>query len=61
MSGKQLSYDYVNSKRDLGDVFVQIIKSRPILSNLFGVSGEAKNTKHEWLEDVVTPLSWTLN
>ena len=61
MAGKQLSYDYQNDKRDLGDVFEQIIKSRPVLTNIFSVGGKATNTKHEWLEDIVAPKSWTLN
>lgn len=61
MSGKMVSYDYVNDKRDLGDLFTQIVQSKPTLSNLFSVVGKATNTKHEWLEDVVTPSKWTLD
>jgi len=61
MAGKQLSYDYVNIKRDLGDAFVAIVQDRPILSNVIGVGGIAKNTKYEWLEDVVSPIAWAID
>lgn len=61
MAGKQMSYDYLNDKRDLWDAFVAVIKDRPILSNVIGVSGVATNTKHEWLEDVVAPISWAVS
>lgn len=61
MSGFQLSYDYQNQKRDLGDAFEQVIKSKPTLAVLLNVSDKpATNTKYEWLEDIVSPLSWTL-
>lgn len=54
MAGKQLSYDYVNIKRDLGDSFMQVIQSSPVLSEMISVTGQAKATKHERLQDVVS-------
>ena len=56
-----MSYDYVNVKRDLSDAFVQVVQERPILSNVIGVAGVATQTKHERLEDVVSPSAWTTN
>ncbi len=61
MAGKQMSYDYVNVKRDLGDAFVAVVQDRPILSNVIGVAGIATQTKHERLEDVVSPTAWALS
>lgn len=69
MAGKQLSYDYVNRKRDLSDLFQIIVKSIPVLSALMGapligLDGRpivAKATKHEWLEDSTSPQNFTVN
>lgn len=69
MAGKQLSYDYVNLKRDLSDAFEIILKDIPIVSALMGspligLDGEpviAKATKHEWLEDTAAPKTFTVN
>jgi len=61
MAGKQLSYDYSNVKRDLSDAFEMVIKNDPILVNLIGTGWVATSTKHEWLEDVVSPTSWTMD
>jgi len=59
---KELSFDYNNLKRDLSDVFSVIVKSKPVLSTLIPMDGEvATATKHEWLEDVVSPKSWVLD
>jgi len=59
---KELSFDYNNLKRDLSDVFDVIIKSKPVLSTLIPMDWEvATATKHEWLEDVVSPKSWILD
>jgi len=58
---KELSYDYVNVKRDLSDVFETIVKSKPVLTTLIPMDWEtATETKHEWLEDIVTPKSWVV-
>jgi len=56
-----MSYDYANIKRDLWDAFVAVVQDRPILSNVIGVAGQAKNTKHEWLQDVVSPVAWAVS
>lgn len=62
MAGKQVSYDYVNVKRDLGDTFAQVVKKNPVLSTMIRVSSiPAKNTKHEWLEDVVAQAQWNIS
>jgi len=61
MAGKQLSYDYQNSIRDLSDAFMQVIQTSPMLSTMIRVEGVAKNTKHEWLEDVVSQVERTID
>lgn len=59
---KELSYDYVNVKRDLSDIFETLVKSKPVLTTLIPMDwAVATATKHEWLEDVVSPKSWVLN
>jgi hypothetical protein len=59
---KELSYSYANVKRDLSDVFETLVTSRPVLSTLIPMDGEvATATKHEWLEDLVSPKSWVLD
>jgi hypothetical protein len=60
MAGFQLSYDYQNQKRDLSDAFMQVVQESPVLSTLIRVDGVATNTKHEWLEDVVSPMQRTI-
>jgi hypothetical protein len=59
MSGKQMSYDYQNDIRDLSEVFVQVVQESPVLKEMIRVNGVAMNTKHEWLEDVVTQIQRT--
>ena len=61
MADKENSYSYANQVRDVSEVFDTIVKNRPVLSTLIRVSGQATATKHEWLEDVVTPKSWVTN
>lgn len=69
MALKEFSYDYQNDVRDLSGVFLQIVKEVPALAvllgaPLLGVDGKplrATNKKHEWLEDVISPLAWTVN
>ena len=59
---KELSYNYANIKRDLSDVFSVIVKNKPVLSTLIPMDwAVATATKHEWLEDVVSPKSWVLD
>lgn len=57
---KQLSYEYVNVKRDLSDAFQQVIQESPVLREMIRIEGQATNTKHEWLEDVVSPQQRTI-
>jgi hypothetical protein len=54
------SYDFQNSVRDLSDAFQAVIQKDPVLTSLIQTTGVARNTKHEWLEDIVQPLSWTV-
>jgi len=69
MAGKQESYDYVNSVRDLSGAFEIVMKNIPIMASLvgtpfIGLDGQpivAKATKHEWLEDLAAPQAFTVN
>ena len=49
------SYDYSLLKRDLSDVFLQLASESPTLMSLIRVGANATNTKHEWLEDSISP------
>lgn len=60
MAGKQLSYDYQDVVRDLSDAFIQVVQQSPVLKEMIRVAGVAKDTKHEWLEDVVAQMEWTI-
>lgn len=51
------SYDYSLLKRDLSDVFMQLAAQSPTLLSLIRVGANATNTKHEWLEDSIAPVS----
>lgn len=58
------SYDYQDKKRDLSWVINTVIKKAPGFLWLLGwvvTDVVATNTKHEWMEDVVSPKEWTLN
>jgi len=48
------SYEYQNKIRDLSEAFNQIVQKSPVLSFMVANSGIAYNTKHEWLEDVIS-------
>lgn len=62
MAQKQLSYDYQNLIRDLSNEFQQIQVQYPSIISLIPVSGNrVKSTKHEWLEDVVSEKTWTVD
>jgi hypothetical protein len=54
MANFQLSYDFQNNVRDLGNVFNQIIVKDAVFSKLVTIGQPASNTKHEWLEDAST-------
>lgn len=60
MNEKFASYQYQNTVRDLKDTFTQIVKSKPSLLNLIGIDSPATATKHEWLEDVMSPKAFVL-
>ncbi len=49
------SYDFANLKRDLGETFETLSKGRHNLLSVIPIVGQAKNYKHEWLEDVIEP------
>ncbi len=50
------SYDYQNLVRDLSDVLNTVIQQEPTLISLVQTGGQpATNTKHEWMEDVLSP------
>lgn len=58
----QNSYDFVNTVRDLSDVFTTILQKRPVFSTMVkGTAAPATNTKHEWLEDVTSPIQTNLD
>lgn len=58
---KQNSYDYQNTVRDLSEAFKVVVTNTPVLSSIIEIDQEeATNTKHEWLDLVVSPLSWTI-
>lgn len=54
------SYEFQNDVRDLSEVFKQVIVWDPVLTMFLSETGVAKNTKHEWLEDVVTAKAWAI-
>ncbi len=51
------SYDFQNLTRDLSPQFNVLIASQPALISQVRVGAAATNTKHEWLEDQLTPTS----
>ena len=73
----EYSYDFQNSVRSLDEVFRTIITKMPALISFIGFvgadgsipqgvslaapEGMCTNTKHEWLEDSITPKTTTLN
>jgi hypothetical protein len=52
-----LSYDFLNKIRDVDEVFRQLVSSAPIFLSLIGQGPQATNTKHEWMEDSVAPIT----
>jgi hypothetical protein len=52
------SYEYANKIRSVDQAFQQMIQSSPTFLSLINPNGMTPiNTKHEWLEDEVTPFS----
>ncbi len=66
---KEQSYDYQLNVRDLSGAFIEIVRKIPVLAALLGaplvgLDGKplvATNTKHEWLEDVMSPLAFEVD
>lgn len=56
----EFSYDFQNQKRDLTDLVGLVLQNVPTLINVVGFSGTATNTKHEWLEDILSGKGGTL-
>lgn len=54
------SYEYQNLVRDLSGAFTQLVKSYPTFLSLVQVGPDALNTKHEWLEDELSPVQTTI-
>ena len=57
MPNVQNSYEFQNLIRDLSPQFQQLITSQPILFGMIPVGAPVKNTKTEWLNDVLSPKS----
>lgn len=51
------TYSFQNKRRDLSDQLSRIVKDEPRFISLFGRVAEAKQQKHEWLEDQITARS----
>lgn len=51
------SYDFQNLIRDLSGPYTALIASQPTLISQVRIGPAATNTKHEWLEDQLTPTS----
>ena len=62
MANSQLSYDFSNTIRDMSNVFDTIVQQDPVLSSILTVSSNPfTNTKVEWLDDVTSPMSRTMD
>lgn len=57
----QVSYDYQNQVRDLQNEMNQVLVQMPNILSLIASNGVATHIKHEWLEDVVTAQTWTVD
>lgn len=51
------AYSFQDKKRDLSDVLSTIVKEQPAFISGFGNVAEAKQQKHEWLEDQIAGRS----
>ncbi len=47
------SYEHQNQERDLSEEFKVIKQAAPFLVSTIKTSGEARNPKHEWADDVI--------
>jgi hypothetical protein len=57
----QNSYEYQNLKRDLSDIFNQVLIQSPNILSLIPVGAAATATKHEWLEDKLSPQTFSVD
>ena len=53
------TYSFQNKKRDLSDILSTVIKDEPRFISNFGRVAEARQQKHEWLEDQIAGRSIT--
>lgn len=61
MANYQNSYDFANVKRDLQEAYMQLVAAQPLLISQVRVGGAAAATKHEWLEEKLTPTTATIS
>lgn len=54
------SYDYQNQVRDVNEIFDILRASAPALISLVRTGKDALATKHEWMEDSLSPTSSTI-
>jgi len=54
------SYSYQNTIRDVVEIFDQLRAQAPALISLIQRGRDARATKHEWLEDSLSPTSSTI-
>lgn len=55
------SYEFANVIRDLNPQYQQLVASQPMLISAIRVGTPARSTKHEWLEEKLTPTSATIS
>ena len=62
MADKQFSYDYIDVKRDVSEVFNTILAKSPVFTSILNLSAQkATATKHEWKEFAISPVETALN
>ena len=54
------SFNYNDNARDVQRIFEQILQKAPVFSALIPFGQIASNTKAEWVEDQLTPISTTI-
>lgn len=57
ISNAGLSYEFQNKIRDVDEIFMQLIAQAPIFLSLVQRGPNAKNPKHEWMEEDVNPTT----
>lgn len=51
------SYEFENDVRDISEQFQTLVQAQPSFFGIIRVGAAATNTKHEWLEESLTPVS----